>query len=147
MLPEAEQRGFRLADPFPVWHRRGRAGVPGAERLIRVDPDLDGTDGFFVALFERDEEEGEEEGGRQAAAAEGEHEPAAAAAAGTLTKAGSAASGRAGKGGARGLAPAGTKPVHLDAKAKHRKLKGHGASSSEAGASMQAKTKRRRNAV
>lgn len=54
MLPEATAKGFRLADPFPAWPRRGRPGsVAGAERLVRVDPDLDGTDGFFVALFER----------------------------------------------------------------------------------------------
>lgn len=144
MLPEAAQRGFRLADPFPGWPRRGRPGVPGAERLIRVDPDLDGTDGFFVALFERKEEE--EEGGHQVAAVEGLHEPAAPGAAGALRKAGSPASGRAGKGGARGLAPAGPKPA-LDAKAEHPKLRGLGAGSSKTGAGMQAKAKRRRNAV
>ena len=147
MLPEAAQRGFRLADPFPGWHRRGRALVPGADRLVRVDPDLDGTDGFFIALFERSEmERGDEEGGYQGAAAEGQHEPAAHGAAGKLRKAGSPASGRAGKGGLRPLAPAGTKPA-LGAKAKHRKLKGLGAGSSEAGAGMQAKAKRWRDPV
>ena len=146
VLPEAAQRGFRLVDPFPGWPRRGRPVVPGAERLVRVDPDLDGTDGFFVALFERIEEDGEEEGGHQGAAVEAELERAAGAAAGALRKAGLPASGRAGKGGLRLLAPAGTKPA-LDAKAKHRKLKGLRAGSSEAGAGMQAKAKRRRNPV
>lgn len=54
VLPEATAKGFRLADPFPAWPRRGRPGsVAGAARLVRVNPDLDGTDGFFVALFER----------------------------------------------------------------------------------------------
>ena len=140
MLPEAAQRGFRLADPFPGWHRRGRAVVPGAERLVRVDPDLDGTDGFFIALFVRTEEEGGREGGLQGAAAEVLHEPTAAAAAGAMmSKAGSAASGRAGKGGgARGPAPAAPEPA-LDAKAKHRKLKRLGPGSSDAGAGMQVK--------
>ncbi|KAK9819564.1 hypothetical protein WJX81_004895 [Elliptochloris bilobata] len=33
VLPDATTRGFRLADPFPGWPRRGRPGVPGAERL------------------------------------------------------------------------------------------------------------------
>ena len=55
VLPEAERSGFRLVDPFPSrWHRRGLPGtVAGAEKLVRVDPIEDGTDGFFLALFER----------------------------------------------------------------------------------------------
>lgn len=55
VLPEAAARGFRLEAPFPSWPRRGVPGsVPGAEQLVRVDPDEDGTDGFFVALFVRE---------------------------------------------------------------------------------------------
>ncbi|KAL4452334.1 hypothetical protein ABPG75_007996 [Micractinium tetrahymenae] len=54
VLPEATARGFRLEAPFPSWRRRGVPGsVEGAEKLVRVDPDEDGTDGFFVALFVR----------------------------------------------------------------------------------------------
>ena len=54
VLPEAAARGFRLEAPFPSWPRRGVPGsVPGADKLVRVDPDEDGTDGFFVALFVR----------------------------------------------------------------------------------------------
>lgn len=108
VLPEAQQKGFELADPFPGWHRqvpwsygfsdrvdmpslcnahppwaapqrpaalRGMAGpgfmpaslasraplhrrglpglVEGHEKLVRCDPEEDGTDGFFVAVFER----------------------------------------------------------------------------------------------
>ncbi len=54
MLPEAAAAGFALAHALPAWPRRGRPGaLAGAERLVRVDPDLDGTDGFFVAVFER----------------------------------------------------------------------------------------------
>lgn len=48
---------FRLVNNFPEWPRRGRA-VAGlteeqAERLVRVAPKTDLTDGFFVACFER----------------------------------------------------------------------------------------------
>lgn len=51
---EAKKVGFRLVDPFPEWHRRGIPGsVDGAERLVRVDPFEDKTDGFFIAVFER----------------------------------------------------------------------------------------------
>jgi len=54
VLPEAAAAGFALADALPAWPRRGRPGaLAGAERLVRVDPDLDGTDGFFVTVFER----------------------------------------------------------------------------------------------
>jgi hypothetical protein len=52
VLDAAAALGFQLEDPFPAWHRRGVEGlVAGAGRLVRVDPDEDGTDGFFVALF------------------------------------------------------------------------------------------------
>uniref|UniRef100_A0A7S1X3C8 SAM-dependent MTase RsmB/NOP-type domain-containing protein n=1 Tax=Tetraselmis chuii TaxID=63592 RepID=A0A7S1X3C8_9CHLO len=55
VLPDATSRGFRLVDPFPDWKRRGLAGsVEGAEKLVRIDPYEDGTDGFFVAVFQRD---------------------------------------------------------------------------------------------
>lgn len=62
VLEEAAALGFRLADPFPSWHRRGVPGlVEGAEKLVRVDPEEDGTDGFFVALFVRDGAGGEQQ--------------------------------------------------------------------------------------
>ena len=55
VLPEAQESGFALADPFPEWHRRGLPGsVEGAEKLVRVDPMEDGTDGFFLAVFQRE---------------------------------------------------------------------------------------------
>lgn len=73
VLEEAAALGFRLADPFPAWPRRGVAGlVEGAEKLVRVDPDEDGTDGFFVALFVRDGEGGGE--GEQRQRQEGQQE-------------------------------------------------------------------------
>ncbi|GAX77818.1 hypothetical protein CEUSTIGMA_g5261.t1 [Chlamydomonas eustigma] len=53
VLPEAHSLGFRLKDPFPEWHRRGRPVLEGHDMLVRTDACLDGTDGFFVALFER----------------------------------------------------------------------------------------------
>ena len=55
VLEEAAAAGFHLRDPFPGWPRRGVAGaVADADKLVRVDPDLDGTDGFFVALWVKD---------------------------------------------------------------------------------------------
>ena len=43
-----------LQDPFPSWHRRGQPGsVDHAERLVRTDATEDGTDGFFVAVFQK----------------------------------------------------------------------------------------------
>lgn len=64
VLPAAAAAGFRLADPFPAWPRRGVPGlVAGAEKLVRVDPDEDGTDGFFVALFVKDDGRDESGGG------------------------------------------------------------------------------------
>ncbi|GAB4818953.1 hypothetical protein N2152v2_005999 [Parachlorella kessleri] len=55
VLEQASGAGFQLVDPFPGrWHRRGLAGVvAGAQKLVRTDPEQDGTDGFFVAVFER----------------------------------------------------------------------------------------------
>ncbi len=44
----------RAQDPFSLWHRRGLGGrVEHAERLVRTDAAEDGTDGFFVAVFQR----------------------------------------------------------------------------------------------
>lgn len=56
-MPAATAAGFRLADPFPTWHRRGLPVVKGAELLVRTDAHADGTDGFFVAVFERSPEQ------------------------------------------------------------------------------------------
>eukprot|EP00891_Asterochloris_glomerata_P002839 jgi/Astpho2/2839/e_gw1.00050.188.1_t len=53
VLPEAEKLGFKLHHALPAWSRRGLPVFQGAEKLIRTDADLDGTDGFFVACFER----------------------------------------------------------------------------------------------
>jgi 25S rRNA (cytosine2278-C5)-methyltransferase len=57
----ARAGGWRLEAALPAWPRRGVAGtVDGlsdaeAACLVRVDPILDETDGFFVALFVREE--------------------------------------------------------------------------------------------
>lgn len=54
VLDEARARGFALAPALPGWPRRGVSGsVEGAEKVARTDMKLDGTDGFFVALFTR----------------------------------------------------------------------------------------------
>ena len=54
VLPHARELGFELVDPFPGWPRRGLAGsVEGAEKLVRTHAVEDGTDGFFLAVFER----------------------------------------------------------------------------------------------
>lgn len=58
VLPDALAAGFDLVDPFPggAWARRGLPGsLPGGReaRVVRTDPCEDGTDGFFVAVFER----------------------------------------------------------------------------------------------
>lgn len=79
VLEEAGARGFHLEAAFPTWPRRGVAGlVEGAERLVRVDPDLDGTDGFFVAVFAK--AEGGQEGGGGVSAADQEQRASPAAA-------------------------------------------------------------------
>ena len=54
VLPQAQQLGFRLKDPFPSWTRRGLPVVEDAHCLIRTDPAFDQTDGFFLALFVRE---------------------------------------------------------------------------------------------
>lgn len=53
VLDQAKVLGFKLVDPFPGWKRRGLPLLPGHEQLIRIDPELDETDGFFVAVFQR----------------------------------------------------------------------------------------------
>lgn len=54
VLPAAEAAGFSLMHALPQWPRRGTVGSYGwAEKVVRVDPSLDGMDGFFVAVFER----------------------------------------------------------------------------------------------
>ena len=54
VLPHAQQLGFELATALPQWHRRGLQGSYGwADKVVRVDPELDETDGFFVAVFVR----------------------------------------------------------------------------------------------
>lgn len=58
VLPAATAAGFWLVDPFPSWHRRGLPVVKGAELLVRTNAHADGTDGFFVAVFERSGEGG-----------------------------------------------------------------------------------------
>ena len=54
VLPRAHELGYQLATALPSWPRRG---LPDAcehsDRLLRVDPEHDLTDGFFIALFER----------------------------------------------------------------------------------------------
>jgi 25S rRNA (cytosine2278-C5)-methyltransferase len=53
ILPLADELGFCLTDPFPLWKRRGHDLFKQASHLIRTDASLDETDGFFVAVFER----------------------------------------------------------------------------------------------
>ncbi|CAN6277981.1 unnamed protein product [Urochloa humidicola] len=52
VLPLATSLGFKLATPFPEWHRRGLPVFEGSEHLLRTDPE-DGLEGFFIALFVR----------------------------------------------------------------------------------------------
>ncbi|GLC76074.1 hypothetical protein PLESTF_001731700 [Pleodorina starrii] len=60
-LQQAAEAGMELADPFPGWHRRGLPLFPGAEKLVRTDAYQDGTDGFFVAMFQRRREQGQQQ--------------------------------------------------------------------------------------
>jgi hypothetical protein len=81
VLPSAAEHGFTLVLALPSWPRRGLSLPPGrgeggadgggggagagavcaalslspadAEKVVRVDPAVDRTNGFFVALFER----------------------------------------------------------------------------------------------
>jgi len=58
-LPAAAAAGWRLAAALPDWPRRGLAGeglaADHSACLLRTDPMHDGCDGFFLALFTRDE--------------------------------------------------------------------------------------------
>ncbi|KAL6754555.1 hypothetical protein V8C86DRAFT_3164693 [Haematococcus lacustris] len=72
VLGEAAQRGFHLEDPFPSWPRRGLPLFPGCDKLVRTDAHQDGTDGFFVALFQR---RPKDVGGSGAAAVTGGGQP------------------------------------------------------------------------
>lgn len=53
VLPTAEAAGFSLMHALPQWHRRGAGSFSWAQKVVRVHPTIDGTDGFFVAVFER----------------------------------------------------------------------------------------------
>lgn len=60
-LEEGRKRGFELVPCIPSWPRRGVAergskdslSRADAEKVLRIDPLADGTDGFFVALWRR----------------------------------------------------------------------------------------------
>jgi len=45
---------WKLQRCLPQWHRRGNPKIEGAENCVRVDPEGDMMNGFFVACFERD---------------------------------------------------------------------------------------------
>ena len=51
------QQGWQLVTALPQWPRRGatgwQLGDEDAAKVVRTDPVEDGTDGFFVAVFER----------------------------------------------------------------------------------------------
>jgi putative methyltransferase len=57
VLEDAKSKGYELITALPAWPRRGEPGWglsdDDAAKLVRTDPLKDGTDGFFVALFER----------------------------------------------------------------------------------------------
>lgn len=52
-MPHATAAGWCLARALPHWQRRGLKSYSWADRVARVHPDLDGGDGFFVAVFHR----------------------------------------------------------------------------------------------
>jgi putative methyltransferase len=55
--PEAAAGGWRLATALPAWPTRGVTGAldaDGAAAVVRAAPETDETDGFFVAVFERE---------------------------------------------------------------------------------------------
>lgn len=60
-LEEGRKLGFELVPCIPSWPRRGVAergstdslSRDDAEKVLRIDPLADGTDGFFVALWRR----------------------------------------------------------------------------------------------
>lgn len=54
VLASPEGSRFRIAkNILPAWPRRGLPQFPFANDVLRADPLLDNTDGFFVAVFER----------------------------------------------------------------------------------------------
>jgi putative methyltransferase len=54
VLPYASDLGFTLETALPQWPRRGLLGsYDWADKVVRVHPELDATDGFFVAFFVR----------------------------------------------------------------------------------------------
>jgi putative methyltransferase len=58
VLEEATALGFRLTRALPSWSRRGLRArgldADDASMMLRTNPVEDDTDGFFVALFQRD---------------------------------------------------------------------------------------------
>ncbi|KAJ7296726.1 hypothetical protein O6H91_Y102500 [Diphasiastrum complanatum] len=55
VLPFAHAHNFELATAFPEWPHRGLEVVDGAHHLLRTDAARDKTDGFFIALFVREQ--------------------------------------------------------------------------------------------
>ncbi len=58
LLSYAQEHGFKLKKCFDRWPRRGMSVEGGlkptdASKVVRIDPLEDGTDGFFVAMFDR----------------------------------------------------------------------------------------------
>ncbi|XP_058968002.2 28S rRNA (cytosine-C(5))-methyltransferase-like [Pocillopora verrucosa] len=53
----ANRDRFSLEHALPSWTHRGMAVFPEAERCIRASPDQDFSNGFFVALFVRNDNE------------------------------------------------------------------------------------------
>jgi len=45
--------GFYAVPAARVWHETIGDAVPGGDRYLRLTPAQHGTDGFFVAIFER----------------------------------------------------------------------------------------------
>eukprot|EP00899_Mesostigma_viride_P007876 jgi/Mesvir1/1708/Mv21164-RA.2 len=58
VMPLATSLGFHLEPALPKWPHRGLPTVAGAECLLRVDANRDGTDGFFLALFAKTRADG-----------------------------------------------------------------------------------------
>jgi 16S rRNA (cytosine967-C5)-methyltransferase len=45
--------GFFVVSAAQVWHETIGGAAPGSDRYLRPTPARHGTDGFFVAIFER----------------------------------------------------------------------------------------------
>ena len=53
---------YTLVEALPSWPRRGDTSVfAEASKCVRVDPDLDGMTGFFVACFQHTHTESEDD--------------------------------------------------------------------------------------